>query len=131
MAVVTVLLTTWPPRNVKGGVIAWAQMGDPNASIPTPQPVFMRPMFGAFGRAVGGTSIAFVSQLCKAKGVAKGYGITKRIEAVKGCRTIGKKDLKWNNAMPKITVDPETYEVHADALNPDQRAGRRHTRKGL
>ena len=58
--------------------------------------------------------VAFVSQLCKTKGVAKGYGLTKRIEAVKGCRKIGKKDLKWNNAMPKITVDPETYEVHAD-----------------
>ena len=103
-----------PEMVIKGGVIAWAQMGDPNASIPTPQPVFMRPMFGAFGRAVGSTSIAFVSQLCKTKGVAKGYGLTKRIEAVKGCRSIGKKDLKWNNAMPKITVDPETYEVRAD-----------------
>jgi urease alpha subunit len=74
----------------------------------------MRPMFGAFGRAVGGTSIAFVSQLCKTKGVAKGYGLTKRIEAVKGCRKVTKRDLKWNDALPKITVDPETYEVHAD-----------------
>jgi urease alpha subunit len=55
-----------------------------------------------------------VSQLCKSKGVAKSYGLNKRIEAVKGCRKIGKKDLKWNNAMPKITVDPETYEVRAD-----------------
>jgi urease subunit alpha len=103
-----------PEMVIKGGVIAWAQMGDPNASIPTPQPVIMRPMFGSFGRATGGCSIAFVSQLCKTKGVAKGYGLTKRIEAVKGCRAIGKKDLKWNNAMPKITVDPETYEVRAD-----------------
>ena len=103
-----------PEMVIKGGVIAWAQMGDPNASIPTPQPVFMRPMFGAFGRAVGGTSIAFVSKLCKAKGVAKGYGLTKRIEAVKGCRKVTKRDLKWNDALPKITVDPETYEVRAD-----------------
>ncbi len=103
-----------PEMVIKGGVIAWAQMGDPNASIPTPQPVFMRPMFGAFGRAVGGTSIAFVSQLCKAKGVAKGYGITKRIEAVKGCRKVTKRDLKWNDALPTIVVDPETYEVRAD-----------------
>jgi urease subunit alpha len=103
-----------PEMVIKGGFIAWAQMGDPNASIPTPQPVYMRPMFGAFGRATGLTSIAFVSQLCKAKGVARDYGLTKRIEAVKGCRKIGKKDLKWNNALPKITVDPETYEVHAD-----------------
>ena len=103
-----------PEMVIKGGVIAWAQMGDPNASIPTPQPVFMRPMFGAFGRAVGGTSIAFVSQICKAKGVAKGYGITKRIEAVKGCRKVTKRDLKWNDALPTIVVDPETYEVRAD-----------------
>jgi urease subunit alpha len=103
-----------PEMVIKGGVIAWAQMGDPNASIPTPQPVFMRPMFGAFGKATGPCSIAFVSQLCKQKGVAKSYGLTKRIEAVKGCRKVGKKDLKWNNAMPKITVDPETYEVRAD-----------------
>jgi len=105
---------TKPEMVVKGGVIAWAQMGDPNASIPTPQPVYMRPMFGSFGQATGPCSIAFVSQLCKKQGIAKSYGLTKRIEAVKGCRKIGKKDLKWNNAMPKITVDPETYEVHAD-----------------
>jgi len=103
-----------PEMVIKGGVIAWAQMGDPNASIPTPQPVYMRPMFGAFGRAPGGNSIAFVSQLCKSRGVAKGYGLTKRIEAVKNCRTIGKRHLKWNDALPKITVDPETYEVHAN-----------------
>ena len=103
-----------PEMVVKGGVIAWAQMGDPNASIPTPQPVFMRPMFGAFGRATGMTSIAFVSQLAKKANVGKTYGLTKRVEAVKGCRKVGKKELKWNNAMPKITVDPETYEVRAD-----------------
>jgi urease subunit alpha len=103
-----------PEMVIKGGVIAWAQMGDPNASIPTPQPVIMRPMFGSFGRATGPCSVAFVSQLCKSKGVAKSYGLTKRIEAVRGCRKIGKKHLKWNNAMPKITVDPETYEVRAD-----------------
>ena len=91
-------------------------MGDPNASIPTPQPVVMRPMFGALGRATGSCSIAFVSQLCRREGVAAKYGLTKRIEAVKGCRKVGKKDLKWNNAMPKITVDPETYEVRADGV---------------
>jgi len=103
-----------PEMVIKGGVIAWAQMGDPNASIPTPQPVFMRPMFGSFGKATGPCSVAFVSQLCKSKNVAKNYGLTKRIEAVKGCRKISKRDLKWNNALPKITVDPETYEVRAD-----------------
>jgi len=103
-----------PEMVLKGGFIAWAQMGDPNASIPTPQPVFMRPMFGSFGRAVGSTSIAFVSQLAKQKGIAKGYGLSKRIEAVRGCRKVSKQDMKWNNAMPRITVDPETYAVHAD-----------------
>ncbi|HEU5071948.1 MAG TPA: urease subunit alpha [Verrucomicrobiae bacterium] len=103
-----------PEMVIKGGFIAWAQMGDPNASIPTPQPVYMRPMFGAFGRATGATSIAFVSQLAKKANVGKAYGLTKQVVAVKGCRKVGKKDLKWNNAMPKITVDPETYEVRAD-----------------
>jgi urease subunit alpha len=103
-----------PELVLKGGVIAWAQMGDPNASIPTPQPVIMRPMFGAFGRAPGGNSIAFVSRLCHDQGVAATYGLTKRIEAVRGCRNLGKKDMKWNDATPRITVDPETYEVTAD-----------------
>src|SRR5258708_27003344 len=103
-----------PEMVIKGGIITWSQMGDPNASIPTPQPVFMRPMFGAFGRVTGMASIAFVSKFAKQKGVGKSYGLTKRIEAVKGCRKFGKKDLKWNNAMPTITVDPETYEVRAD-----------------
>jgi urease subunit alpha len=103
-----------PEMVLKGGFIAWAQMGDPNASIPTPQPVFMRPMFGSFGGATGATSIAFVSQLAKQKNVGRSYGLKKQTVAVKGCRKVGKQDLKWNNAMPKITVDPETYEVHAD-----------------
>jgi len=103
-----------PELVMKGGFIAWAQMGDPNASIPTPQPVYMRPMFGSFGRAAGATSVAFVSQLAQQAGVGKAYGLTKQISAVKGCRTVGKQDLKWNNARPKITVDPETYEVRAD-----------------
>ncbi|GDY21498.1 urease subunit alpha [Verrucomicrobiota bacterium] len=103
-----------PELVIKGGVIAWAQMGDPNASIPTPQPVFMRPMFGAFGHAPGPIAIAFVSRLCREQGVAAGYGLSKRIEAVRGCRALGKKDMKWNDATPHITVDPETYTVTAD-----------------
>jgi urease subunit alpha len=103
-----------PEMVVKGGIIAWSQMGDPNASIPTPQPVFMRPMFGAFGSAPGPISIAFVSRACHEQGIAAKYGLTKRIEAMRGCRALGKKDLKWNDALPKITVDPETYQVHAD-----------------
>ena len=103
-----------PEMVIKGGFIAWAQMGDPNASIPTPQPVFMRPMFGSFGQASSRCSIAFVSQLCQSKGVAQKYGLKKQIEAVRGCRKLQKRDLKWNDALPKITVDPETYEVRAD-----------------
>ncbi len=103
-----------PEMVIKGGVIAWSQMGDPNASIPTPQPVFMRPMFGAFGSAAGPISLAFVSGLCQERGVAAGYGLNKRIEAVRNCRKLGKKDMKWNDATPRITVDPETYEVRAD-----------------
>src|SRR4051812_16800282 len=103
-----------PEMVIKGGVIAWSQMGDPNASIPTPQPVYMRPMFGSFGRATGPCSIAFVSQLCQKNQVAQSYGLTKRIEPVRNCRRIGKRDMKWNDALPKISVDPETYEVRAD-----------------
>ncbi len=103
-----------PELVIKGGFIAWAQMGDPNASIPTPQPVFMRPMFGAYGHAVGPTSVAFVSQACVENGVAQKYGLEKRIVPVRGCRRLGKRDMKWNDATPEITVDPETYKVTAD-----------------
>ncbi|CAK4084729.1 unnamed protein product [Aphanomyces euteiches] len=103
-----------PEVVIKGGVIAYAQMGDPNASIPTPQPVKMRPMFGAFGAAVGATSIAFVSRSCKEKKIATTYGLGKRIEAVTKCRNLTKKHMKLNDALPKIVVDPETYQVTAD-----------------
>ena len=99
---------------IKRGVIAWAQMGDANASIPTPQPVIMRPMFGAFGSAPGGNSVTFVSQLCLLHGVAAGFGLRKRLEAVRGTRQLGKRHMKWNDALPRITVDPETYTVIAD-----------------
>jgi urease subunit alpha len=103
-----------PELVIKGGHIAWAQMGDPNASIPTPQPVFMRPMFGSMGRAVGPTSIAFVSQASVSKGIAGGYGLKKRVEPVKRCRKLSKADMKLNDATPKIEVDPERYRVTAD-----------------
>jgi urease subunit alpha len=103
-----------PELVLKGGFIAWAQMGDPNASIPTPQPLVMRPMFGAFGRATGATSLAFVSQAGLAAGVAARYGLSKRAAAVRGCRTLSKRDMKLNDALPAITVDPETYVVTAD-----------------
>jgi urease subunit alpha len=105
-----------PELVLKGGVIAWAQMGDPNASIPTPQPVRMRPMFGSYGRAVGATSIAFVSRACADRGVAHRYGLTKRIEPVRQCRGLGKQDMRLNDALPRIEVDPETYEVRGDGV---------------
>ena len=103
-----------PEMVIKGGIIAWSQMGDANASIPTPQPVFMRPMFGGFGTAPGPISIAFVSRRSHEKGVAAKYGLGKRVEPVRGCREIGKKHMLWNDATPRISVDPETYEVRAD-----------------
>ncbi|MDI1445141.1 urease subunit alpha [Polyangium sp. 6x1] len=105
-----------PEIVIKGGVIAWAQMGDPNASIPTPQPVRMRPMFASFGRAPGRAAIAFVSGASIESGVAASYGLGKRIEAVRGCRALGKKDMRLNDALPRITVDPETYAVTADGV---------------
>jgi urease subunit alpha len=103
-----------PELVLKGGFIAWAQMGDPNASIPTPQPVSMRPMFGAYGGATGATSLAFVSRLAIDTGTVPGYGLTKRPVAVRGCRTVTKRDMKLNDTLPRIQVDPETYIVTAD-----------------
>jgi urease subunit alpha len=105
-----------PELVLKGGLIAWAQMGDANASIPTPQPLLMRPMFGAFGRAVGATSIAFVSRAAVEEGAVTGLGLTKRVEAVRACRGLGKQDMRLNDALPRIEVDPETYEVRADGV---------------
>jgi urease subunit alpha len=103
-----------PELVLKGGLIAWAQMGDPNASIPTPQPSYMRPMFGAFGRATGATCLAFVSGRALREGDLGALGLTKRLAGVKRCRGIGKRDMILNDALPHITVDPETYEVRAD-----------------
>jgi urease subunit alpha len=103
-----------PELVIKGGFIAWAQMGDANASIPTPEPLIMRPMFGAFGRATGATSIAFVSQRALHDGVLPALHLTKMLRAVKNCRSIGKRDMKHNAALPKMEVDPETYQVRAD-----------------
>ena len=103
-----------PEMVIKGGFIAWAQMGDPNASIPTPQPSYMRPMFGAMGRAVGATSIAFVSRRSLAEGWLSQLGLGKRLVAVEKCRGIGKRDMKLNDALPMMEVDPETYEVRAN-----------------
>jgi urease subunit alpha len=103
-----------PEMVVKGGFIAWSVMGDPNASIPTPQPVLYRPMFGSFGGAIAATSITFVSQAAATAGLAYKLGLKKTTTPVKNCRRIGKKDMIRNNATPKIDVDPETYEVRVD-----------------
>jgi urease subunit alpha len=104
-----------PEMILKGGFIAWANMGDPNASIPTPQPTFYRPQFGAAGRAIGKTSLTFVSEASlSSKTGPKQLGLSRRLEPIKRTRKIGKRDMVLNDAMPKIEVDPETYTVKAD-----------------
>jgi urease subunit alpha len=105
-----------PELILKGGFIACANMGDPNASIPTPQPTFYRPQFGAFGRAVGSTSLTFVSEAALRSGSLADLGSTRRLEAVRNTRRIGKKDMLHNDSLPRIEVDPETYLVKADGV---------------
>ncbi|KAK2800429.1 Urease [Onygenales sp. PD_10] len=104
---------TKPGLVVKSGMIAMAQMGDPNASIPSVEPVIMRRMFGS---SVPKTSIMFVSQASLNLGIIATYGLKKRIEAVRNCRDVGKKDMKFNDAMPRMRVDPESYVVEADGV---------------
>ncbi len=103
-----------PEIVIKGGAIAYAQMGDANASIPTPQPVHIRPMFGSFGGAIAATSLTFVSQAGLERDIASALKLQKPTVAVSNTRNIGKRDLKLNDALPRIEVDPETYEVRAD-----------------
>jgi len=103
-----------PEMVLVGGSIAMAQMGDPNASIPTPQPVYSRPMFGAMGRAAERGSVLFVSEAAHAGGIKAHLGLAKDTVAVKGTRGIGKRNLRLNDALPVMEVDPETYEVRAD-----------------
>jgi urease subunit alpha len=105
-----------PEMVLLGGVIVVAQMGDPNASIPTPQPVHTRPMFGAYGRSVERNAVTFVSRASQEDGVAARLGLAKDTLAVEGTRGIGKRDMKLNFATPQIEVDPETYEVRADGI---------------
>jgi len=103
-----------PTLIVKGGMIDLALMGDPNASIPTPQPVHYREMFATRGGAIGRTSLTFVSQAAVVAGIPAKYGLSKRIVPVAGIRKLRKSDMIHNNWQPKITVDPETYKVVAD-----------------
>ncbi|GBO55221.1 urease alpha subunit [Pseudanabaena sp. lw0831] len=103
-----------PEMVLKGGFIAWAQMGDANASIPTPQPVYMRPMFGSYGGAIAKTSFTFLSQIAIERGIPSQLRLNKQVLAVKGTRNISKLDMKLNDALPHMEVDSETYEVRAD-----------------
>lgn len=103
-----------PDMVLLGGTIVCAQMGDPNASIPTPQPVYSRPMFGAFGRSVEHSAVTFVSAAAKAAGIGDTLGLAKTTLAVRNTREIGKSDLRLNNATPEIEVNPETYDVRAN-----------------
>jgi urease subunit alpha len=103
-----------PQMIIKGGMIIAAGMGDPNASIPTPQPVIYRHMFGAAGKALFGTCATFVSKVSLEKNIVQQYGLQKMILPVKNCRNISKKDLIHNDATPQIDVNPENYEVRVD-----------------
>ena len=103
-----------PEMVLVGGTIAVAQMGDPNASIPTPQPVYSRPMWGSYGRSVERGAVIFASQASIDAGVGGQLGLAKELVAVKGTRGISKRDMVLNDALPEIEVDPETYEVRAD-----------------
>ncbi|WP_138483908.1 urease subunit alpha [Dyadobacter bucti] len=103
-----------PEMIIKGGMIIGSRMGDPNASIPTPQPVIYRHMFGAFGKALFNTCATFVSQLSLDRNVVQQYGLQKMILPVKNCRNISKKDLIHNDATPQIDVNPENYQVRVD-----------------
>jgi len=118
-------LVVWKPANfgvkpeqvIKGGTIAWAQIGDANASIPTVQPILSKPMWGSFPKVAALNSFCFVSQISIDNGTIASYNLAKRAVGVKNCRCVGKKDMKWNDQMPKLTVNPETYRVEADGVH--------------
>ena len=103
-----------PDIILKYGTIAGAAMGDPNASIPTPQPVHYRPMFGAFGKSLTESSVTFVSQAAFNSDINQSLGVSKRMIPVAGTRVVRKNDMQLNDYQPKMEVDPETYEVRAD-----------------
>ncbi|RKP25265.1 urease [Syncephalis pseudoplumigaleata] len=105
-----------PSLVMKAGVVAWSIMGDANGSISTTQPLIGRPMYGGLHGGASRCSVAFVSAVSLEQGVVQAYGLRKRLEAVKRCRDISKRDMKWNDALPKVEVDPETYVVKADGV---------------
>jgi len=114
-----------PKLIVKGGLIAYSLMGDPNASIPTTEPIFYRPMFGALGKAKYSTSLTFTSKLAIEKGLESKLNVKKKLVPVKNCRSIGKKDMIYNDLTPDIEINPETYEVKIDGkhatVNPSDK----------
>jgi urease subunit alpha len=103
-----------PKYVIKGGAVAWSVMGDANASIPTPEPVLLQPMFAGLGQAAGRTSVTFVSQAAAEAQVVERLGVDRWTEAVRGCRTVGKAQMVRNDLTPEIAVDPETYKVTVD-----------------
>ena len=103
-----------PKMVIKGGMVSWANMGDPNASLPTPQPMIYRPMFGAFGSALPHTNLTFVSQAAYDCGIAQRLGLRRRVVPVKGCRTLTKGNMILNSATPVIDVNPESFQVSVD-----------------
>ena len=105
-----------PSLILKGGTIAFAAMGDPNASIPTPQPVHYRPMFGAYGGSLTRSSLTFVSQAALVADIGRRYGLNKPLVAVRGIRQVGKRDMRLNSATPHMEVNAQTYEVRADGV---------------
>jgi len=117
-------LVLWKPENfgskpelvLKSGMIVWGQMGDANASIPTVQPFFSRPMWGSYPASAALNSVSFVSGASIESRTIESYGLAKKPKAVKGCRKIGKKDMKWNDHTPEMKVDPESYEVRANGV---------------
>ena len=103
-----------PKMVIKGGMISWANMGDPNSSLPTPQPMIFRPMFGAYGSALQQTCMTFVSQAALDRGIAERLGLKRQVVAVKGCRTLTKEQMILNSATPTIEVNPESFQVSVD-----------------
>src|SRR5690606_13943631 len=103
-----------PALVVKGGAIAWSLMGDANASIPTVEPVMYRPMFGAHPSVIRATAMTFLSAAAYERGVHEQLGLHRIVEPVRGCRTVGKRDMLHNDALPAIEVNPESYEVFVD-----------------
>ena len=108
---------TKPKLVIKGGMINWANMGDPNSSLTTPQPKIMRPSFGAFGKAMPRTCVRFTSQAAHDAGTVAKFGINNILYPVRRCRQIGKRDMIRNTAMPKIEVDPETFNVYVNGTH--------------